>query len=552
MGNFRILLRAFLLAVVCFYPGIYYSQSVYSNLDFESGNLTGWSGATGFCCPIEINQHGFSGLQHTIMNGNGFDPYSLGQIPVVAPGGNFSLRLGNDSVHSEAERASYTFTVLPEAPLIVYRYAVVFEFPPDHPAIKQPRFEVSVKNQNGELIDCGFYSVVSSDNIPGFVINGDYRFKPWTEVGVDLSGYIGQQITFEFSTGDCGMGGHFGYAYIDGYASELKITRTDCHPDGSITFTAPPGFNYLWSNGGTTQQINLIAYNGGEAVSVELMAATGCTKTLSIQLPDFVPVADFAHHLKCDFEVEFQDASVANNTSIISYYWDFGDGNNSSQTNPVHSYSSFGIYPVILTIHASNNCRGKKSLGIPVESLIKAEFTFSAQKNFCRGSEIVFTDLSLSMQGNIKEWFWDFGDVSESQAKNPSHVYIQPGAYTVSLMVTNETGCKASSFESILIYPEDSCMNFTTPVFIPNCFTPNGDGRNDFFEASGFEIEILQMEIFDRWGRQIFYNSDSGKSWNGKLKNNKPAPEGIYTYKISTRIKNSDIRQINGHVLLLR
>jgi hypothetical protein len=64
------------------------------------------------------------------MSGNATDPYSMGMLPVVDPGGLFSVRFGMDSAGSQAERRSYTFTVQPESPFFVYRYAVVFELPP--------------------------------------------------------------------------------------------------------------------------------------------------------------------------------------------------------------------------------------------------------------------------------------------------------------------------------------------------------------------------------------------------------------------------------------
>ncbi|MFN5325045.1 MAG: hypothetical protein ACK5C5_09015, partial [Bacteroidota bacterium] len=85
--------------------------STCSNADFELGNFSNWSGTTGGCCPIISTATGIVNGRHTIMTGNGFDPFSNGNIPVVAPGGLFSARLGNSNIGAEAEQLSYSFSV---------------------------------------------------------------------------------------------------------------------------------------------------------------------------------------------------------------------------------------------------------------------------------------------------------------------------------------------------------------------------------------------------------------------------------------------------------
>ncbi|HNB33720.1 MAG TPA: hypothetical protein PLJ79_07865, partial [Bacteroidia bacterium] len=160
-----------------------------TNLDFELGNFVGWTGKTGSCCPISMFSNGIVTGQHTIMSGAGFDPHSNNQIPVVAPGGTYSARLGNDQAGSQAEQLSYSFQVTPQTELFIYRYAVVLE-DPVHDPIEQPRFEIRVFDQAGNPIGCGTYNVVSGAGIPGFQtwfdpnIGSDIHFKTWTTVGI--------------------------------------------------------------------------------------------------------------------------------------------------------------------------------------------------------------------------------------------------------------------------------------------------------------------------------------------------------------------------------
>lgn len=527
-----------------------FSQSVYPNIDFEDGNFSGWNAATGNCCPILTPVNGFVSLRHTIMNGSGTDPYTLGQVPVVAPGGNFSARLGNDSVGGEAEKLSFTFVVSPSAPLFVYRYAVVFEFPPDHPPVKQPRFEITVKDAIGNILPCGFYQVACANNIPGFVANGDYRFKPWTDVGVDLTEYIGEQITIEFATGDCGMGGHFGYAYIDGYATELKITSGSCNPDGSITLTAPPGFTYNWSNGETTQQATIHSISGGNQVSVELSAVTGCSKTISFLVPDFVPTADFSFIQKCNHEITFTDKSTVSNAIITNWSWHFGNGSFSSAINPVQQFSSQGNYPVTLTVDADNNCKGSITRDVNVEALVKAGFSFSLNGNFCIGESILFSDLSHASVGTIISWHWNFDDLAYSSFQNPEHIYYKAGVYHPQLFITTDEGCTDSISEIISV---NDCNNETGIfLYIPNSFSPNGDGINDVFTVMGENYSEIEMSIFNRWGQKVMVKEGYNITWNGLNSNSQPMPEGVYTYRLVATDFVLKSYNYTGFIVLLR
>ena len=92
---------------------------------------------------------------------------------------------------------------------------------------------------------------------------------------------------------------------------------------------------------------------------------------------------------------------------------------------------------------------------------------------------------------------------------------------------------------------------FEALLFVPNTFTPNGDGDNDFFYPKGANIREYNMIIFNRWGELVYESNDFDNKWDGTF-NGKPCPDGTYVW----RIRYSDERQINfekmGHVNLLR
>lgn len=82
----------------------------------------------------------------------------------------------------------------------------------------------------------------------------------------------------------------------------------------------------------------------------------------------------------------------------------------------------------------------------------------------------------------------------------------------------------------------ESVSNFVTAtrplnIYIPNAFTPNGDGLNDQFIVKGEGIDFFQMSVFDRWGKLLFQSSHPELGWDGKI-NGEAAPGGVYTFEV--------------------
>jgi PKD repeat protein len=341
-----------------------YSQCL--NADFELGNFTGWQAWRGGCCPINTPNFGIVPGRHTITFGPGTDPFTCNVVPVVCPwGGNFSARLGNSNVNAQAEALSYTFVVTPNSTLFTYSYAVVFE-DPGHIADEQPRFETSVI-VNGSSIPCTDYMVSAASNLPGFQTCPGFditgapitrTFRNWSTVGVDLTPYIGQSVTVIFRTGDCDLGGHFGYAYIDAISCQpMEIEVNYCVDDTAAILTAPPGFSeYNWSTGDTTQTITIdpTQYN---LVTCEIISFSGCVANLSSIINPADPQISFIANNPClGTPVTIFNSSSSIHSPITSYQWSFGDGSTSNQQNPQYTYSSDGTYDISLIVQTEAGC----------------------------------------------------------------------------------------------------------------------------------------------------------------------------------------------------
>jgi gliding motility-associated-like protein len=427
-----------------------------TNADFEMNNFNNWVGSIGGCCPVSMNTNGIYPGRHTIVSGGGFDPHSLGLIPLVPPGGgSYTVRLGNDNAGSQAEKLSYSFTVTSQTALFIYRYAVVLQDPSHQPS-EQPRFSIRVFDQSGNAVSCGTYDVVSSANIPGFMNNGSIRFKPWTTVGIELSNLIGQTLTIEFTTADCGLGAHFGYAYFDCYCSPFQINSDFCPGANTTTLYAPPGFTqYLWSTGDTTSTVIINNPVVGTSYSVVMTSVTGCSVTLNTVLTPTNMVANFTTAYACMNGVGFIDSSyVLNGSPVTSWQWNFGDGSTGTGQFPVHTYASPGTYTVQLVTNNNSGCNDTITKTITVFPSPQVAFSFTPG---CPGTPVSFTDLSTYSFSTITQWEWNFHDGSPIDTnQHPTHVFAGNQPFNISLTVTGANGCYNS--DSLTVNP------FITPA----------------------------------------------------------------------------------------
>ena len=294
------------------------------------------------------------------MKGKGVDANTCDKISVVAPGGLYSARLGNDNIGKEVETLSYTLDVTEANALFIYKYAVVLQ-DPGHKPEEQPYFKVSVFNENRELIDplCGSYNVIATSNLPGFekCTTNSVVYKDWTTVGLNLSAYIGKNIIIEFETGDCALGGHYGYAYVEAYCSSLKINATYCANANGTILSAPIGFAYLWETGETTQTIKIDNPINGKKYACQLTSATGCKVDISTLITFQEPIINFDTTGNCDnSDTGFINTTSNTDNTTNSFHWDFGDGTTSDLENPKHQFASKGDYNVRFSFSNSLGC----------------------------------------------------------------------------------------------------------------------------------------------------------------------------------------------------
>jgi gliding motility-associated-like protein len=170
----------------------------------------------------------------------------------------------------------------------------------------------------------------------------------------------------------------------------------------------------------------------------------------------------------------------------------------------------------------------------------KADFEANPWESDVFSPKVRFTDLSYGANA----WNWNFGDGESSNIQHPTHIFPDSGTYSVTLSILSKYGCADEITKSIRINPDFA-------VFIPNSFTPDGDGINDSFGAKGYGITEYKMLIFDRWGELIFESYKYGDNWNGKA-SNKELESEVFVYKITLKDINHKTHQFIGNVNVIR
>lgn len=299
------------------------------------------------------------------------------------------------------------------------------------------------------------------------------------------------------------------------------------------------GNNFLWSTGSTSPTIS-VSDPGTYWVDVQVgscaprrdsMVVAVDNSTIDFQLSDTsgcVPVA----------------ISLDGNGSpgVFQWLWSFGDGNFSTGQNVVHEYDTPGVYDLTLGAISINGCPLDTTLvdAISVFSNPSAEFSFNPTIPEL-GEEIFFLDEST---GGIETWSWSAGNQEFSNIQDPIFNFSQGQNLQIRLTVTDSNNCSDSHSEVISFQVEDL-------IYVPNSFTPNGDGINDVFTPSDIFGILYSMEIYNRWGELIWQAEQGNFSWDGNYRG-ETASDGIYTWKIKTIVGEIVRDEIVGHVTLIR
>lgn len=455
MNSFKLLLSSILISLSFL---TFAQPAACFNADFEDNSFTNWNGFYGSCCAINTPNQGFTN-QHQIMVGPGTDPMvaGCGNLSIVPPGGNYSAMVGDfTGTGAQASRLQYNFSITPQSNMIIVQYAVVLE-DPGHGVAAQPRFEAQLYDAAGNPLPCTFYQVAAANGVPGFQNCGSYRWKDWTTFGVDVTQYMGQTVTLDVATGDCSLGGHWGYAYVSASCSSLNLSAFYCQngANNTATLSAPDGFaNYVWSNAATGQQLATgqvasVNIQGVDTVDCTITSANGCIATLTTAvLPAEVIGAIVDSNVCAGYSTVLFNNTAYTNAAPDSIFWSASDGYTSNDTTFNHVFPGPGSYNVEMIVTNSANCIDTVNTVVEVFENPVAGFGFD---DVCLGQIAVFEASSSLLGGDTITNFWYVNNdtlVGDTVTVN----FNGPNNYLVELVAMTQNGCSDTVSQSFTVF----------------------------------------------------------------------------------------------------
>jgi gliding motility-associated-like protein len=343
--------------------------------------------------------------------------------------------------------------------------------------------------------------------------------------------------------------------YGPSFAVAISGKRSVCVGDSTTicanAIGAIDGVSYSWEPENSTKECINASPSLASVYTVTVVDGCGSTTTATTTVyTEPTPTVNMNVNFSrgcVPFCVQFLNNSTLSKGKIEQYIWNFGDGDSSYTKQPVYCYKTSGEYDVSLTVVSDSGCSAtlKRVDMITIYGPPKAAFTYSPQPASIETPRIQFIDNSTDEYGIAYQW-WTFGDESDStsNAINPVHTYHDTGTYCATLIVMNNGGCMDTVTNCLVIEP-------AFKLYIPSAFTPNGDGRNEVFQAVGQYVKSFEMYVFDRWGMELFHSTNINQGWNGTYKGG-ISQEDVYVYKITVTDSEDNEHSYVGNVTLLK
>ncbi len=297
---------------------------------------------------------------------------------------------------------------------------------------------------------------------------------------------------------------------------DLGADTTLCFGD-IFTLSAFDGTirSYLWQDGSTNPDFTVTEFG---TYFVEITDTNGCVNSDTIMIDYFLPsLLDLGNDTTiCEATVLFLDATIPN---VVRYTWQDGSSNSTFIATEAGTYH--------VEVEDANQCVLRDTIQMDI-LLEPRPVNLPTDTTVCEDNLITLN----AYEPNATNWDWIGESAFFNQNLPNDSVFIVtfPGLYSVTI----SNRC-AEVAQSIQVTHEDcSC----TP-YVPNAFTPNNDGVNDFFQVyNTCPIENFELRIFDRWGNHIFQSTDPTAQWDGTYQGQALTP-GVYVWQIRYESSNA-------------
>ncbi len=331
--------------------------------------------------------------------------------------------------------------------------------------------------------------------------------------------------------------------------ASIEVSRPVFCLNDTVTFKGSGGLMYSWSGplqfSSTYSSFQLTANNPALAgyYTLTVTDQNGCrgsARQLISLLP--LPVATFLG--KMEGCAPFCTKLSATTDSRVSKTWQFGQIKSGGNDFSICLYDP-GTYRIFCRLYDNQTtCSNTLSREINVFPKPQVDFSFVPEHPLAGMDEVIFNDQS-SGEG-LHQWQWHFisNGGYRSTVPTPSFIFESDGISPVALTVKNKWGCADTMVKTVQVEPDFL-------VYVPNSFSPNGDGLNDIFYLKGKGIYESLLQVFDRWGAMIFESADINSGWDGTYKGSE-VEIGTYAWKVLVKNKTGKTKSLAGHINLIR
>lgn len=316
-------------------------------------------------------------------------------------------------------------------------------------------------------------------------------------------------------------------------ASALPIP---CGEQGSLAINvnnALSPVSYSLAGGGFTSTSQFNGLRAG-TYSYTVREGNGCMYTSQVLIPEAPSPMQASVSLNQDHCLQQATLQAAVSQGKAPYAYSL-DGS-VFQTSPVFTVNRNGTYSI--TVKDAGGCMVSTQ---PTVVSLAAPFDvgLSADKPLARWGETVVISATANQTFQVVQW------LPQGLKGNASRQTIKADtSFTAVIIGLSAMGCIDTAFARVEVEPLGD-------VFIPNAFTPNGDGRNDVFRAVGSRLAEARLQVFNRWGELVFQTQDLDAGWDGNYKG-KPQPPGVFIYYLRYSRDGVTYLQKKGTVTLIR
>ena len=298
-------------------------------------------------------------------------------------------------------------------------------------------------------------------------------------------------------------------------------------------------YAYLWSvNSLLSGTTDSILVNPGSSTTYLITVSDNCGNSVQDSVIYTILSPPLVLQMNGPFEIcpgDSVDLLVTATGGYGTYYYNWS----TTATTP-----GITVTPQVSTsyfVQVSDECQTFSTTAVAVVQVVKPMANFYiATQNPMQGLPVQLTNASF----NAWSYTWSFGDGNGSFLVNPTHVYTQPDAYEITLIATDQKGCVDSISKWIEIAPERY-------IYLPNSFTPDGDGLNEYFYGRFIGLLSARFYIFNRWGEEIFFSDQLNFVWNGEYED-VPVQDCTYSWYLIYEIEKGIYEDLSGHVNVIR